>query len=850
MSHISVLVAATSPDIQAGVIAEAISKRPDMSLVELGVAEVGGALAAIPPRALCALILVGPAEETDAPAAYWLAQRATLVVLRVNVPDDFVQIALRDIGLDALISMLRSLVERAGARPAERTAHIQLHAAASRRPAIDASAPKPSSAPRRPLLDAATRWIHATLRAAAERHGSGNGITVAIGNVQQALAEREPGRVPAQTPGTQKQSAETALSDALRAAEAHSDPLAVAASRFGLSDLEWRLTLLALAAEIDPLYQTCFGLLLDDASRRVGTLALYSALLGEAPQVRRALAASGNLARWRILDAGSVGLLAGDEPLRLDPFLVRWLLGEPGALAHDARVRRALRPTPWPGAALLELAQDRERAARLVAEVQEAGPARCSIFAGDDAAGWRALFEAGAQARRSSLVRVEALRLAALDAAEIDEIGLRLGRLALLCGRPLIVDASVAVEDDVLRQLFAAIGAAGVRSAIICGDAARVVRLLGATPFTLTEDAALHAASRAAVVRAAAHALEVPLGDDAARAMAQQYPLAPDGIEHAMRLASAARVPGESAEQRFAHLVEACKDVAAEGVTQFADRIDPTFELDDVVLPADQKRQLREIVDSVRFASKVLDEWQFRERLPYGRGTTALFHGPSGCGKTMSALAVAKALGVGHGRKSGVPVLRVELSRLVSKFIGDTPKHIDRVFEDARRSGAAVLVDEADALLQRRATGSGLDSNDRHSAMEVAYLLQKIENLHDEGLVILTTNLRQNMDQALLRRLRFVIEFPRPDAAAREEIWRRCLPGGSHALDDAAFRMLARKIDLAGGNIRQITLRAAFVAAAAGEQIGIEHLLYASRAELAKFGLPAAGLDSPELKAA
>ena len=98
-------------------------------------------------------------------------------------------------------------------------------------------------------------------------------------------------------------------------------------------------------------------------------------------------------------------------------------------------------------------------------------------------------------------------------------------------------------------------------------------------------------------------------------------------------------------------------------------------------------------------SSKVLDEWKFREQLPYGRGTTALFHGPSGCGKTMSALAVAKALGVGNGRKSGVPVLRIELSRLVSKYIGETPKNIDQVFADAKRSGAAILIDEADAAL-------------------------------------------------------------------------------------------------------------------------------------------------------
>src|SRR4029077_6926026 len=176
---------------------------------------------------------------------------------------------------------------------------------------------------------------------------------------------------------------------------------------------------------------------------------------------------------------------------------------------------------------------------------------------------------------------------------------------------------------------------------------------------------------------------------------------------------------------------------------------------------------------------------------PYGRGVTALFHGPSGTGKTMAALAVAHAL--------GIQVMRVDLSRIVSKYIGDTEKNIDRVFDDAQTSGAALLIDEADALLGKRSEVS--DAHDRYANIEVAFLLQRMEAY--EGLAVLTTNLRQNLDPGFLRRLRFVVDFPRPDAAAREQIWRFCLPGESHVLDDAAFRQLARKIDLTGGHIRQ-----------------------------------------------
>jgi SpoVK/Ycf46/Vps4 family AAA+-type ATPase len=266
-------------------------------------------------------------------------------------------------------------------------------------------------------------------------------------------------------------------------------------------------------------------------------------------------------------------------------------------------------------------------------------------------------------------------------------------------------------------------------------------------------------------------------------------------------------------------------------VSQLAERIEPAFRLDDVVLPPDRKRQLAEIVDHVRLASRVLDGWGFRDQLPYGRGVTALFFGPSGTGKTMAAMGIAHRL--------GVHLLRLDLSRVVSKYIGETEKNIDRVFTDAQASGSAILVDEADALLGKRSEVK--DAHDRYANIEVAYLLQRMEA--HEGLTILTTNMRQNLDPAFLRRLRFIVEFPRPDAEARERIFRQCLPEGSHALDDAAFQQLARRLDLTGGHLRQITLRAAFIAAAADERIGLTHVARAANAELAKLGMPPITID-------
>jgi len=324
-----------------------------------------------------------------------------------------------------------------------------------------------------------------------------------------------------------------------------------------------------------------------------------------------------------------------------------------------------------------------------------------------------------------------------------------------------------------------------------------------------------------------------------AESMANHYPLHIDGLEVAMRLARNCRKNTDVDEPLVARFATACKDLAADRISRLAERIEPVFRLDDIVLPPDRKEQLIEIVDHVRLAPRVLDDWKFREQLPYGRGVTALFFGPSGTGKTMAALGIARQL--------GTQILRLDLSRVVSKYIGDTEKNIDRVFTDAQRSGCAILIDEADALFGKRSEVK--DAHDRYANIEVSYLLQRMEAY--EGLAILTTNMRQNLDPAFLRRLRFIVDFPKPDVPAREMIWRQCVPAQSHQLDDAAFRQLARRIDLTGGHIRQITIRAAFIAAAAYLKINLEHVAQAARAEFAKLGMPPVQLDvSPSRRVA
>jgi AAA+ superfamily predicted ATPase len=841
VSRINVLVAATSLDIQAEAIAAAIAARTDMVLVEsrvVAAAEVAVLLESIPLSPQCALVLVGPHVDTEEPAERWLAERKDLVVLRVDTIDDVVRIEVRDVRLDSLLAALRELVDHAGASSRARVSRFQFQpASAGGETGVLATADTPRE---RPLLIASINWIHAVLRNAVEKltgsYGDLPGLTVTATTVAKLL-----GAPTALDVAVDVETADVALSKALAAADAETEPLAAAARILGLNAIEFRLMVLALGPELDPRYQRCVGLLLDDLGRRVGTLGLHTALLGEASRVRRELAEAGNLARWRVFEGYSGSLPPADEPLRLDKWLAGWLLGEWNALNHDPRVRRAMRLAAWAGADLLDCAQDRDRASSLVSKLQSSDDAHWTVFAGGDPAGWRGLLELGAQALHLSPIRVEVTRFGGLDVADIEESGIRLGRMARLTGCPLVIDASDSdegpQEEDRMRLFFAAVCSTGCRAAVISNDAASTVRLLGSASYEI-ENKPLSASTRIAAVRAAAAGAEAFLTEDMLEATANQYPLQIDGLEQAMRLALTKPLAYDGDDPRSERFIAACKEVAAEGVSRLAERIEPVFKLDDVVLPTDRKQQLEEIVDNIRLAPKVLDGWKFREQLPYGRGVTALFHGPSGTGKTMAALGV--------GEKLGIQILRIDLSRVVSKYIGDTEKNIDRVFFDAQKSGAAILIDEADALLGKRSEVK--DAHDRYANIEVAYLLQRMEAY--EGLAILTTNLRQNLDPAFLRRLRFIVDFPRPDADARAKIWRRCLPDESHTLDDAAFRQLARKIDLTGGHIRQITLRAAFVAAAGGSKIRLDHVAHASRAEFAKLGLPPVEIDLAERRRA
>jgi ATPase family protein associated with various cellular activities (AAA)/winged helix domain-containing protein len=271
-------------------------------------------------------------------------------------------------------------------------------------------------------------------------------------------------------------------------------------------------------------------------------------------------------------------------------------------------------------------------------------------------------------------------------------------------------------------------------------------------------------------------------------------------------------------------LWDACRSRARPALDGLAQRIIPRACWEDLVLPIAQGRLLREMTGHVRHRMTVFEDWGFGARTSRGSGVAALFAGPSGTGKTFAAEVLARHL--------ALDLYRVDLSQVVSKYIGETEKNLRRIFDAAESGGVVLLFDEADALFGKRSEVK--DSHDRYANIEVSYLLQRMETYR--GLAILTTNLRDAIDTAFLRRLRFVVQFPFPDAVGRAEIWRRVLP--PELPNDGLVPEKLARLDVSGGTIRNIALSAAFLAAEAGESVRMPHVLLAARTEYAKLEKP------------
>jgi len=308
--------------------------------------------------------------------------------------------------------------------------------------------------------------------------------------------------------------------------------------------------------------------------------------------------------------------------------------------------------------------------------------------------------------------------------------------------------------------------------------------------------------------------------------LANPFRLSSGQIQRAIAYATSQALLRQGTEYTItaADLLAGCQLESSRHLVSFARKITPKRVWQDLVLPKDTLAQLQELCQQVRHRTKVYSDWGFDRRLSLGKGSIALFTGDSGTGKTLSAEILAKEL--------GLDLYQVDLSQVVSKYIGETEKNLSRLFEDAQASNAILFFDEADALFGKRSDIK--DAHDRYANIEVNYLLQRVETY--EGVIILTSNLSKNIDTAFLRRLHFSIEFPFPDEHHRLQIWRRMFPSQAPVSDDVDFEFLARKFKMAGGNIKNVALSAAFRAAEDGGEIRMEHLILSLKREYRKLG--------------
>jgi SpoVK/Ycf46/Vps4 family AAA+-type ATPase len=271
-------------------------------------------------------------------------------------------------------------------------------------------------------------------------------------------------------------------------------------------------------------------------------------------------------------------------------------------------------------------------------------------------------------------------------------------------------------------------------------------------------------------------------------------------------------------------LYAACRKQSGETLNALALKVRPCYGWEDIILPKDQMEQLHEICSYLEHYHTVYDVWGFGRKLSLGKGLKALFAGPSGTGKTMAAEVIAGEL--------KIDLYKIDLSTIVSKYIGETEKNLDKIFHEGQTSNAILFFDEADALFGKRSEVR--DAHDRYANIETAYLLQKMDEY--EGSVILATNLRKNMDEAFARRLHFALEFPLPEEPDRCRIWQRVFPRESPLHPEINFPFLARQFKISGGNIKNIALGAAFLAASNGGLITMEHLVKATKREYQKIG--------------
>ncbi|MEW5861527.1 MAG: ATP-binding protein [Cyanobacteriota bacterium] len=599
---------------------------------------------------------------------------------------------------------------------------------------------------------------------------------------------------------------------------------------FGLSDFERDILLLCVGMELDPSFPSLCAIAQGNERQAYPTMSLALAILSDSHW--DALTPTASLRRWRLIEVGTGNTLTS-SPLRIDERILHYIAG----VQHlDERLIGIVESLHVSAQSLVPShRQLAEQLAGTWLQASQQGSALPVVqLCGDETASKRAIASATCALLQLNL-NVMSAQAIPTSPSDFNSILRLWNREAILSESVLLLDCDDVETSDPARENVIATLIEGITSPIIITSPERR-RSRQRPSITIDVSKPTVPEQRAIWQDALGEAAESLNGH--LDTLVSHFSLSAPSI-YAVCTEAKGRGAGENKESLVSlspqssllsppetlstRLWDTCRSQARQRLNDLAQPIIPGASWDELVLPEAQRQVLRDIAAHVRQRAKVYESWGFGGS-GRGLGISALFAGGSGTGKTMAADVLAGEL--------RLDLYRIDLSSVVSKYIGETEKNLRRVFDAAEAGGAILLFDEADALFGKRSEVK--DSHDRHANIEVAYLLQRMEAYR--GLAILTTNLKGSLDQAFLRRIRFIVQFPFPDATQRAEIWQRIFPRETptEGLDSVK---LAR-LNVAGGNIRNIALNAAFIAADANEPVGMQHILQAAKSEYVKLERP------------
>ena len=611
-----------------------------------------------------------------------------------------------------------------------------------------------------------------------------------------------------------------------RQAQAEGDSLRLDYMRttFGLSAFEYDTFLVCLAHALDLKYEKIFGYLQDDVTRKLPTVNLALDLLSD-PGPARLLKLvhftdDAPLFKYHLLKFVTTPTIEAPQLLNRslapDKALIAWLLGtyQPNA---EMQAHVTLQ-NPEEDASYALLPEDTRNT--LSATVSASS---ILVFSGPDREMQRTAAEFFAAHAHRPLLTVDLTNLDEAGISAKDALRLALRDARLTRAVPYLTGWEAVLVDGipprpVLNALFEH------PEAIITGGKApwhphgiERARNLIELDFPMPNSAQRRTLWQHYLRQRHSYvALDV---DD----LTGQFLLTREQIRDAVATANdIATQEGQPLKRR--HLFAAARAHSNPHLSGLARKIEPRYAWDDIILPADQLALLHEIVATVRGRATVMEAWGVGAKLAASSGITTLFAGPPGTGKTMAAEVIANEL--------NLDLYKIDLSTVVSKYIGETEKNLERIFGEAQSSNAILFFDEADALFGKRSEVK--DAHDRYANIETSYLLQRMEAY--DGVTILATNLRANLDAAFTRRLQFAVDIPFPEEVYRLRIWQTLFPPDVPRAPDLDFALLAHRFKLAGGNIRNIIVGAAFLAATDGEPVTMRHLLHATRREMQKMG--------------